>query len=105
MKELINGKILNLKIILVTVLIGTIYPIFLEVIKDTKISVGPPFYNFVIIPFMIPFLLFMSFGPKLNWIKTKIFTFKKDFIFLVIIICVVMTIIYYSVITSLTSGI
>ena len=39
------------------VLIGTIYPIFLEVITANKISVGPPFYNKLIIPFLIPFLL------------------------------------------------
>ena len=39
------------------VLIGTIYPIFLDVISSQKISVGPPFYNKLIIPFLIPFLL------------------------------------------------
>ena len=63
---------------LVTVLIGTIYPIFLEVINNTKISVGPPFYNIVIFPFVIPFLLFMSIGPKLNWIKTTGLFFLLD---------------------------
>jgi cytochrome c-type biogenesis protein CcmF len=54
------------------ILIGTIYPIFLDVISSQKISVGPPFYNKLIAPFLIPFLLFMSFGSKLNWIKSKI---------------------------------
>ncbi|MBD1140206.1 heme lyase CcmF/NrfE family subunit [Pelagibacterales bacterium SAG-MED38] len=54
------------------VLIGTIYPIFLEVITANKISVGPPFYNKLIIPFLIPFLLAMAIGPKLNWIKSDL---------------------------------
>ena len=54
------------------VLIGTTYPIFLDVISSQKISVGPPFYHKLIFPFLIPFLLFMSLGPKLNWIKSKI---------------------------------
>ena len=36
------------------VLIGTIYPIFLDVISSEKISVGPPFYHKLIIPFLIP---------------------------------------------------
>ena len=54
------------------VLIGTVYPIFLDVILSEKISVGPPFYQKLIIPFLIPFLLFMSLGPKLKWIKSKI---------------------------------
>ena len=53
------------------VLIGTVYPIFLEVISSEKVSVGPPFYNKLIIPFLVPFLLFMSIGPKLNWIKSE----------------------------------
>ena len=54
------------------VLIGTIYPIFLEVITNEKISVGPPFYQKLIIPFLVPFLFFMSFGPSLKWIKDEI---------------------------------
>ena len=40
---------------LASVLIGTLYPIFLEVITQIKISVGPPFYSIVIFPFVIPF--------------------------------------------------
>ena len=49
------------------VLIGTIYPIFLDVILDEQISVGPPFYNKLILPFLIPFVLFMSMDiPRLD---------------------------------------
>ena len=51
------------------VLIGTIYPIFLEVINGSKISIGPPFYHKLIGLFLIPFLLFMALGPNLKWIK------------------------------------
>ena len=51
------------------VLIGTIYPIFLEVLINEKISIGPPFYNKLLIPFLIPFLIFMSIGPNFKWIK------------------------------------
>ena len=50
---------------LAVVLIGTTYPIFLEVITNEKISVGPPYFNQLIIPFLIPFLLVMALGPKL----------------------------------------
>ena len=49
---------------LVTVLIGTIYPIFSEVLINTKISVGPPYYNSILIPIIIPFLFLMALGPK-----------------------------------------
>ena len=44
------------------VLIGTVYPIFLDVISSEKISVGPPFYHKLIVPFLIPFLLILSFN-------------------------------------------
>jgi len=60
------------------ILIGTVYPIFLDVISSQKISVGPPFYNKLIIPFLIPFLFAMTIGPKLKWIKSDI----KDKIYL-----------------------
>ncbi len=54
---------------LLTVFIGTIYPIFSQVIYDTKISVGPPFYNTVIAPIIIPFLILMALGPNTSWLK------------------------------------
>tara|TARA_Y100000768_G_scaffold214112_1_gene161350 strand:- start:1171 stop:3051 length:1881 start_codon:yes stop_codon:yes gene_type:complete len=61
------------------VLIGTVYPIFLDALSSEKISVGPPFYHKLIIPFLIPFLLIMSIGPKLKWIKSNL----EDKIYLV----------------------
>jgi len=67
------------------VLIGTVYPIFLEVLSSEKISIGPPFYHKLIIPFLIPFLLFMSIGPNLNWIKSKIKKVRIEIIILFII--------------------
>ena len=54
------------------VLLGTTYPIFLEVITSDKISVGPPFYHKLILPFLIPFLIAMAIGPKLRWIKSNL---------------------------------
>ncbi len=54
------------------VLIGTLYPIFLDVISSEQISVGPPFYHKLIIPVLIPFLIFMSIGPQLRWIKSEL---------------------------------
>ena len=57
---------------LTVILIGTIYPIFLEVLNNEKISIGPPFFNKLIIPFLIPFLFAMSIGPKLKWIKSDL---------------------------------
>ncbi|MDB3982467.1 heme lyase CcmF/NrfE family subunit [Candidatus Pelagibacter sp.] len=66
------------------VLIGTIYPIFLDVLSSQKISVGPPFYHKLIIPFLIPFLLIMAIGPKLKWIKSNL----EDKIYLIVLLIV-----------------
>ena len=57
---------------LTVILIGTIYPIFLEVLNNEKISIGPPFFNKLIIPILIPFLFAMSIGPKLKWIRSDL---------------------------------
>ncbi len=66
------------------VLVGTIYPIFLDVVSSEKISIGPPFYHKLIIPFLIPFLLVMAIGPKLKWIKSD-FSKKLSLILLFVI--------------------
>jgi len=70
------------------VLIGTVYPIFLEVINDEKISIGPPFYHKLIIPFLIPFLFFMAIGPNIKWVKDKMrkINLKDIFIFIISIV-------------------
>ena len=67
------------------VLIGTIYPIFLEVLSDEKISVGPPFYVELMVPFLILFLIFMSIGPNLSWIKSNKKKIKLKIIILFLI--------------------
>ena len=56
---------------LITVLIGMLYPIFLDVLANKKISVGPPFFNIVIIPLVVPFMFLMAIGPKFGWIKSQ----------------------------------
>ncbi len=61
---------------LITVLLGTLYPIFTDAISSNKISVGPPFYNSVIIPVVIVFLFFMAIGPNAKWIKNKFIDLK-----------------------------
>jgi cytochrome c-type biogenesis protein CcmF len=62
---------------LVTVLIGMLYPIFLDVLTNEKISVGPPFFNIVIIPLVVPFLVLMAIGPKFAWITSQKKIFSK----------------------------
>nr|WP_255616783.1 heme lyase CcmF/NrfE family subunit [Aurantimonas sp. VKM B-3413] len=50
-----------------TVLVGTLYPLLLEVLTGEKISVGAPFFNMTFGPLMIPLLIAVPFGPLLGW--------------------------------------
>ncbi|CAO3376936.1 heme lyase CcmF/NrfE family subunit [Azospirillum argentinense] len=50
-----------------TVFIGTLYPLFLDVLDLGKVSVGPPFFNATFIPVAIPMVIAMVVGPFLAW--------------------------------------
>ncbi len=69
---------------LAVVLIGTLYPIFLDTLFGEKISVGPPYYNFILAPFLIPLLYLMTTAPKQKWI----FSEKKVFFNSVLLISI-----------------
>ena len=80
---------------LATVFVGTVYPIFTQVIYDTKISVGPPFYNTVIAPIIIPFLILMALGPRIGWIKNKYIDTKSLILIAAISLVINFTIFYF----------
>ena len=74
-----------------TILLGTIYPIIIEVITNSRISVGGPYFNSTVIPIMLPGFLLMSIAPILSWQTNKIKKIKNyvfAFIFLSIIILI-----------------
>ncbi|SJZ64571.1 heme lyase CcmF/NrfE family subunit [Consotaella salsifontis] len=50
-----------------TVLVGTLYPLLLEVLNGAKISVGAPFFDLTFAPLMVPLLIAVPFGPLLAW--------------------------------------
>ena len=49
------------------VFVGTLYPMVLDAINGTKISVGPPYYVLTFAPIFFALLLLVPFGPQLNW--------------------------------------
>ena len=65
-----EGSILvnNILMIVVcaTVFLGTVYPLAIEAISNTKISVGEPYYNSTVIPIILPAILVMGVGPILT---------------------------------------
>ena len=50
-----------------TVFLGTFSPVFIDILKGDKISVGPPYYARTFAPLAVPLLALMVFGPMLNW--------------------------------------
>ncbi|MGE4279293.1 MAG: heme lyase CcmF/NrfE family subunit [Magnetospirillum sp.] len=50
-----------------TVLLGTLYPLFADALNLGKVSVGPPFFNSVFLPLMVPMVLAMAVGPLMSW--------------------------------------
>jgi cytochrome c-type biogenesis protein CcmF len=50
-----------------TVLLGTLYPLIADALSLGKVSVGPPFFNSVFLPLMVPMVFAMGFAPLLSW--------------------------------------
>jgi len=49
------------------VLLGTLYPLFLDALNLGKISVGPPYFDTVFVPLMTPLVFLMGVGPLARW--------------------------------------
>jgi cytochrome c-type biogenesis protein CcmF len=50
-----------------SVLLGTLYPLFLDALGLGKISVGPPYFDAVFAPLMTPVVFLMGVGPLARW--------------------------------------
>jgi len=50
-----------------TVLLGTLYPLAVDALGLGKISVGPPYFNTVFVPLMVPLLFLVALGPQASW--------------------------------------
>ena len=59
----------NLLLLVATaaVLLGTVYPLVVDALGLGKLSVGPPYFNAVFVPLMVPALLMMGPGPLARW--------------------------------------
>ena len=68
-------------IAMLTILLGTIYPIIIEVLTNTRISVGGPYFNSTVLPVLLPGFLLMSIAPVLSWQSNKIKKFRVYVVF------------------------
>ena len=60
-----------------SVLLGTLYPLLIDALNLGKISVGPPYFNAVFVPIMVPILFLMAVGPWASWKTTDLKTLLK----------------------------
>lgn len=58
---------LFLWVVMLTVLMGTLYPLLIDALGMGKLSVGAPYFNAVFVPLMVPFLVLMGVGVHLRW--------------------------------------
>ncbi len=49
------------------VLLGTLYPLFADAFGMGKVSVGPPYFEIVFVPLMLPLIFLMGIGPLARW--------------------------------------
>ncbi|MGQ0599543.1 heme lyase CcmF/NrfE family subunit [Aquabacterium sp.] len=55
-----------------SVLLGTLYPLFLDAMGLGKISVGPPYFDTVFVPLMTPLVFLMGVGPLARWKQAEL---------------------------------
>ncbi len=55
-----------------SVLLGTLYPLFLDALNLGKISVGPPYFETVFVPLLTPALFLMGVGPLARWKEARL---------------------------------
>ncbi|MEP7209109.1 MAG: heme lyase CcmF/NrfE family subunit, partial [Casimicrobiaceae bacterium] len=55
-----------------SVLLGTLYPLFLDALNLGKISVGPPYFTSVFVPIMTPLVFLMGIGPLARWKRAEL---------------------------------
>jgi cytochrome c-type biogenesis protein CcmF len=62
-----------------SVLWGTLFPILSEAVRNTKITVGPPFFNKVNVPLGLSLLFLTGIGPLIAWRKASTANLKRQF--------------------------
>ena len=54
------------------VLLGTLYPLIIDALNMGKLSVGPPYFNLVFAPLMVPLLFILVPGTVAHWREAKL---------------------------------
>ena len=81
------------------VLLGTLYPLFVDALGGEKVSVGPPFFNSVFIPLMVPMVIVMAFGPLMSWKRGDVGRAMKQ-LFVALVVTVVTIVVCFVIVDT-----
>ncbi|MCG6542228.1 heme lyase CcmF/NrfE family subunit [Pseudomonas sp. KSR10] len=64
----------NLLLVVATsmILLGTLYPLLLDALSNTKLSVGPPYFNAMFLPLIGALMLALAVGVLVRWKDTPV---------------------------------
>ena len=66
-ESLLLGNNVLLVVAAASVLLGTLYPLVVEALNLGRLSVGPPYFNSVFVPVVVPLFLLAAIGPLARW--------------------------------------
>jgi cytochrome c-type biogenesis protein CcmF len=66
-ESMLLGNNLLMMVAAGSVLLGTLYPLFMDALQLGKISVGPPYFEAVFVPLMTPAVFLIGLGPLARW--------------------------------------
>jgi cytochrome c-type biogenesis protein CcmF len=71
-ESMLLGNNVMLIVACAAVLLGTLYPLLLDALNMGKISVGPPYFDTVFVPLLVPVVFLMGLGPLAKWKETEL---------------------------------
>ncbi len=71
-ETLLLGNNVLFVVAMLSVLLGTLYPLALDAMNLGKISVGPPYFDTVFVPLMVPIVFLMGVGPMARWKSAEV---------------------------------
>ncbi len=83
-----------------SILLGTIYPLIIDALGKGKISVGPPYFNAVFMPLMLPLCFLLGIGPLVRWKEQSGQKLWKSLQGIIIIVLIVSALVAFTMMKS-----
>jgi len=102
------GFLLNnllLVVLAISIMFGTVFPLLYEAYTNgDQVSVGPPYFNILILPFAIGLGFLQGIGLFLGWSDTKDFSFLNRLVIEAMTVLIVINIVLYFLFGSFNTG-